>query len=219
MLHRDLEIAHPETPQLCAMLDCKRWYSVSREPLVGSTALKCYWNVEEQTRTCGGEIVFGWLLYEVVGLFVVGWHHAIWRALDGQLVDISPHPITGYASGRTSFAEDPDQTYDISWPLGKPQVMLPLMEHPLLFDFARLQNDIDVTNRMILENQKNIPNTKFVHVGSAGRVEASDIDGKDKLQQIADRYYPTVQLLSSRRVKLLQSLEFLQSVVLDSVTR
>jgi hypothetical protein len=47
--------------------------------------LRCFRNVEEHVRKCGGELVMGWI---VAGRCPVS--HAVWRSPEGRLVEVTP---------------------------------------------------------------------------------------------------------------------------------
>jgi hypothetical protein len=57
----------------------------------------------------GGEIVFGWTIWEWPNVYIEAEHHAVWRDTSGKLIDITP------AQGgdvKRLFVPDPTAIYD-----------------------------------------------------------------------------------------------------------
>jgi hypothetical protein len=79
----------------------------------GAKPLRCFWNVRERVAKSGGEIVFGWALFEWPHLFWEAQHHAVWKRPDEQLVDITPPAAGGTES--TLFVQDDDLVFDFEW--------------------------------------------------------------------------------------------------------
>ena len=122
LIHRDADPGHPALPSLLARLGAADVLAVPRYPLPGNRQGRCYWNVRDQVRMQGGSCLFGWMLVEIPGVVLFGWHHAVWRAPSGPLTDISPHPLTGWGVGSTAFAVDPVQDHPLDWPPGLPDL-------------------------------------------------------------------------------------------------
>jgi hypothetical protein len=53
---------------------------------------ECYQNVSERVKKMGGDIVYGWQLWNT-GMMLEAECHAIWRTKAGELVDITPKQI------------------------------------------------------------------------------------------------------------------------------
>jgi hypothetical protein len=78
-----------------------RFVEISPEP--GSKPNECFSNVETKIKDDGGELVYGWAIWEWPRVFVEAEHHAVWRN-GGGLVDVTPHvPL----SERILFLPDP----------------------------------------------------------------------------------------------------------------
>jgi hypothetical protein len=60
----------------------------------------CYWNVDDEVRLNGGEMVLGWQILQWPGLFVQALHHALWKTPDGQLFDVT----VKYATDKQIFS-------------------------------------------------------------------------------------------------------------------
>lgn len=81
--------------------------------------LRCFWNVADHAKEHGGEIVFGWSIHEWPHLFWEAQHHAVWRAPDGELIDITPPAAPGGTA--TLFVEDPSSAFDLDSGFGDPE--------------------------------------------------------------------------------------------------
>ena len=59
-----------------------------------SIATNCTTNVIHYVEKCGGSAIYGWYFghreSEKVGNYLIATHHAVWRAPDGILIDITP---------------------------------------------------------------------------------------------------------------------------------
>jgi hypothetical protein len=57
---------------------------------------RCFENVLKKVKQDGGECIFGWMFQlkiPAVGEYFVAIHHAVWKAPDGHLFDVTPlHP-------------------------------------------------------------------------------------------------------------------------------
>jgi hypothetical protein len=77
-------------------------------PQDSAVPLECYGNVERQVRWHGGEIVYGWLVFEEKNhRFVNFIHHAVWRKPDGTLACVSPQD-----ESTICFVPDPSRPYE-----------------------------------------------------------------------------------------------------------
>lgn len=69
---------------------------------------ECYSNVEEQVRRAEGSTVYGWQIWDWPAVFTEAEFHAVWRAPDGSLHDITPK-IDGEKA--IVFLPDPSRIY------------------------------------------------------------------------------------------------------------
>ncbi len=79
------------------------------EPKPHSLPCECFPNVEKQVQKQGGEIVYGWQLWQSGSFFIEAEFHAIWRDPDGILHDITPKPLPTIT--QILFVEDVNRTY------------------------------------------------------------------------------------------------------------
>ena len=94
----------------------------------GGRASYCYPSVEQAVAEEGGEIIFGWMIWEMPGRLIEAEHHACWRKQNGAIVDVTPKP-DGEAT--ILFLPDPDCPWE-----GKP---IRNIRKPLIDDAAMRQ--------------------------------------------------------------------------------
>ena len=49
----------------------------------------CYWNVDQFVSQNGGAMAIGWQILQWPKLFIVAIHHAVWKARDARLIDLT----------------------------------------------------------------------------------------------------------------------------------
>jgi len=69
---------------------------------------ECFNNVSEKVNREGGNLLYGWTIWEWPRVFIEAEHHAVWEK-DGKLVDITPKDN---GERRILFLPDPTRTYD-----------------------------------------------------------------------------------------------------------
>ena len=82
---------------------------VPLRPRADSIENDCFENVRRQIAEAGGSIVHGWRIYDCPGLFLEAEFHAVWKAPDGSLLDVSLPPEEG--TERIVFFPDPTRTF------------------------------------------------------------------------------------------------------------
>jgi len=217
LLHRDSALDHPALPALLARLGAERVAAVPRYPLAGSRRGRCYWNARDQARAQGGRCLFGWMLVEIPGVALFGWHHAVWEAPTGMLTDVSPHPVTGWGVGRTAFAVDPVQDYPLDWPPNMPQVFEPLVQTAALDRFIAAEAEVHGLRRRYRDAERAIPTATcfdgerdlIVHVESAADMV--------RLKKLERRYSPMIRTAEGRRDALIPALTELQHALFDQL--
>ncbi len=215
LLHRDADFDHPALGALLARLGVDRAVAVPRYPLPGSRQGRCYWNVRDQVRQQGGECVFGWMLVEIPGVALFGWHHAVWRAPSGQLSDISPHPVSGWGVGVTCFAVDPVQDHPLDWPPNLPQLFAPLLDADPLDRFIAHEAEVHALRQRYRDAERAIPSATcfdgerdlIVHVDTAADIA--------RLKKLERRYLPRIRAAEARRDALIPALTRLQHEALE----
>ena len=64
---------------------------VKAEPGEDCLPGRCFQNVSAMVRRHGGSVQHGWKIREQGLAYVEGAFHAVWRRLDGALIDVTPH--------------------------------------------------------------------------------------------------------------------------------
>ncbi|MBP2296590.1 SEC-C metal-binding domain-containing protein [Azospirillum rugosum] len=70
---------------------------------------ECFPNVAAKVERDGGEIAYGWSIWEWPGVFIEAEHHAVWRSPTGDLIDVTPRPER---EKKVLFVPDPETVYD-----------------------------------------------------------------------------------------------------------
>jgi hypothetical protein len=96
---------------------------------------ECYGNVAEKIRRDGGNLRYGWQIWERRHLFIEAEFHAVWLSRDGAMLDITPKDIP---TKRILFLPDPTRRFE-----GKrvANIRRTLIDDPLLHDYLRLFTD------------------------------------------------------------------------------
>ncbi|MFS2111936.1 hypothetical protein ACCC88_19750 [Sphingomonas sp. Sphisp140] len=219
LIHRDADPGHPALPSLLARLGAADALAVPRYPLPGSRQGRCYWNVRDQVRTQGGSCLFGWMLVEIPGVVLFGWHHAVWRAPSGQPTDISPHPLTGWGVGSTAFAVDPVQEHPLDWPPGLPQVFEPLVRDPALDRFIAAEAEVHALRTRYRDAEQAIPSATCYDGEGELIVHVETVADMARLKKLERRYLPGIRTAEARRDALIPALAALQDVALEGAER
>lgn len=112
-------------------------YYVDVDPWPYSKPNNCFQNVSNCIQQYGGTRVLGRAIWQFANILVEAEAHAIWKAPDGQVLDISPH---SYGEKKILFLLDPTMVYkDIIIP----NVRLALTDSPLVKEFIDLGNEKD----------------------------------------------------------------------------
>jgi len=72
--------------------------------------MDCFINVDKAIQQGGGEIVYGWQIWETLpGVMMEAEFHAVWKNPDGTMYDVTPHIFDGIE--HILFLPDPNRTY------------------------------------------------------------------------------------------------------------
>lgn len=69
---------------------------VSVNPIEGYPLGECWYNCIEHFLANGGQVVYGWLLWELsdgASVWYIAQHHAVWRDINDKLMDLTPNAI------------------------------------------------------------------------------------------------------------------------------
>ncbi len=110
---------------------------VSIEPEPTAERAECFFNVQAKIKRDGGQIIYGWAIWEWPRVFLEAEHHAVWS--DGShLVDITPNDP---GIRQTLFLPDPTHVYDYTTKTRIINVKRPLSTMSAILSW------IDATNR------------------------------------------------------------------------
>ena len=80
------------------------------QPVAGAATLDCFPVVERRVQEQGGEICYGWRIWEWPEVMLEAEFHAVWKDAEGHLHDITPLPAVANAN-RSLFIPDPIRRY------------------------------------------------------------------------------------------------------------
>lgn len=108
--------------------------------------LYCYQNVDMQIKIEGGNVQYGWQIWEWPGIMIQGEFHAVWRDGEDNLHDITPKQVDRIKN--ILFVPDNFQTYK-----GRQidNVRMALNNDPLIKEF------IDIEHQIFLETNPDSP--------------------------------------------------------------
>ena len=99
------------------------------QPTREAVAQRCFGNVRDAIAKHGGNIVYGWVVWQHGDVFVEAEHHAIWRNPTGQLLCITPQEPP---EKTVLFLPDSSATYDFEAGLITNNVRIGLIQDPRL---------------------------------------------------------------------------------------
>lgn len=105
-------------------------------PVDHAEIAECFTAVDEQVNLHGGEVSYGWRIWELPNIFIEAEFHAVWRNSDGDLKDITPLPGN---EQRILFLPDPVKRYDGHQVNNIRQA---IFDHPAVHGFIRACNDM-----------------------------------------------------------------------------
>ena len=109
--------------------------AVPFEPVAHTREGYCFQNVRDVAAERGGEIVYGWLVWQHDDLFVEAEHHAVWRKPTGEVVCITPQTPPEKA---ITFIADPSRTFNVDTEVRAHNIRVALADDPLLEEFFRV---------------------------------------------------------------------------------
>lgn len=98
---------------------------------------ECFNNVHRMVKQYGGSMISGWAVWQRGNMLLDAEAHAIWRAPDGKLIDITPH---SYNEKRILFLFDSSVCYQ---GVTIPSHRQALTDSPLVAEFIRLYSERD----------------------------------------------------------------------------
>jgi hypothetical protein len=96
----------------------------------------CFNNVEQYQQLRGGSVQYGWCLWETPSIILQAEFHAVWRNLEGELIDITPHSQK-LRNDQILFLADPHKCYE-GTRVNNQRVAL--LDDPAVHDYLEAQN-------------------------------------------------------------------------------
>ena len=95
---------------------------------------ECFPMVNEHIAMNKGEMVLGWAIWELPGLFIEAEFHAVWKSPNLELIDLNPRPLK---TEKILFLPDPQLTYD---GFQKNNFRLSLTNNPIVSKFLAMND-------------------------------------------------------------------------------
>lgn len=179
---------------------------VPYEQFPGATAQKCFRNVLDAVSLHGGEIVYGWLVWQHGDIFIEAEHHAVWRKPTRELVCITPQ---NPPERTITFLPDPSAVYDMNGQLITNNVRVALVADSRLKHAFRLAEE---QTTLINSVRRRNPNASASDAALYRSLEmqkssllsqvyfASLFNAPDALRSVVRKFRP--QLLAAHREKI-----------------
>ena len=105
-------------------------------PLQGVPLRECFTIVARHVATNGGQVVLGWNIVELKGIWLEAEFHAVWRSPGAELFDLTPRefPLSQYL-----FLPDDERMYDGAQVASK---FYPLTTHPSVIRYIQVAQEI-----------------------------------------------------------------------------
>jgi hypothetical protein len=110
-LPKTADITSPEIIELCKKIvpDSTAFY-IKVKPINKSVVNECYGNVDRAIKQNGGEIQYGWQIWETLpGVMAEAEFHAVWIDPKGEYCDVTPKETPGIT--KILFLSDPTRVY------------------------------------------------------------------------------------------------------------
>ncbi|HLB72912.1 MAG TPA: SEC-C metal-binding domain-containing protein [Sedimentisphaerales bacterium] len=126
--------------EVCRQIDQSQTpYYVSVKPDPESQRDECFFNVKSKVEKAGGQIEFGWAIWEWPNLMVWADFHAIWISPEDERIDITPTP--GFE--KILFLPDSKRTYDYNCSYYRvPLRYFPVSNDPLVAELITVKQQL-----------------------------------------------------------------------------
>ncbi len=131
---------HPAMPRALATVGATRALSVRHADI--SPAGSCYWNVDAYVKEHGGELILGWLVHLLPGVFIEMMHHGVLAIGGGKMIDITSYQDSK-PSKTSTFIPSNKHKIDLAKPALIESQFVPLTNDPLVtayIDAYRVNN-------------------------------------------------------------------------------
>ena len=114
------------------------------EPTPNAREGYCFENVRDMMREHGGEILYGWVVWQHGDFFVEAEHHGVWQKPSGQLACVTPQTPP---EKTLTFIPDPSAVYDFDSRLYTKNIRVALIKDSRLEEaFRLLDQQMDLRN-------------------------------------------------------------------------
>ncbi len=109
--------------------------AVNEPKVSGCLPRDCFFNAKMLMNRRGGDVQYGWLIWELPGVCFNAEFHAVWRS-DGKLIDCTPQPD---GEAKICFVPDARRTWH-----GRPvhPVFSPIGGHPDAVKYVKLASEL-----------------------------------------------------------------------------
>ena len=154
----DFDAGHPSWPEIHMMLGGGEAATMFRRPYASYGG--CYWVSTDIAAQLGGEMVPGWRVEWVPGLYVQATHHGVVKAPDGWL---DPNDVSANTRriGRTLFVEDRSQSIDLRWPVLIENRFFGLIKDPDISVLSKQYSRVLAAERMERDGKSKIPGASW----------------------------------------------------------
>lgn len=131
----------PEIKKLCSKIcGTRQPVYVPVKPEAGGEYNECFRNVKSKVERDGGNIQFGWAIWEWPRVFLEAECHAVWESPGGELIDISPRSD---AERKVLFLADTKHEFDFADGSQRVEnIRLPLVDDPKVHEYIRLSQEL-----------------------------------------------------------------------------
>lgn len=140
----------------------------------------CYNDVERQIAEFGGEIIYGWQVWEWPRMMIEGEFHAVWKSPAGEMIDITIKPD---GEERILFIPDPTRIYR-----GRQfdNIRLALWDYHLVHEYiAVLQQKFTILDENRISEVQSLATDEYVRIESRREVIVSTLMSFPRARAIA----------------------------------
>ncbi|MEW5914065.1 MAG: SEC-C metal-binding domain-containing protein [Thermodesulfobacteriota bacterium] len=105
---------------------------------------ECFSNVREYVVEKGGQLYFGYTIWEWPNVLLEAEFHCVWKSDQEELIDITKKREN---EKRILFLPDESKSFNFDEPAREPSVRLPLVNDPFVEEFVDIANTIDSFSR------------------------------------------------------------------------
>ncbi len=135
---RGLSLPQPAVPSdtdgnvlaFCQQINSNKPFYVDVHSWGQSQSVECFHNVNKYKELNGGDIVYGWCIWQHTKIMLEAEFHSVWKSPEGAYLDITPNPIN---FKRILFLPDHKLKYDFEGEKRVCNKWYPLTKHDCFF--------------------------------------------------------------------------------------